>query len=41
MLSGWAIVAAVLRKQLLDHAIDCDCGSTEWLQRMSLHDANG
>jgi hypothetical protein len=35
LLSGWAIVAAVIRKQLLDHAdkVGCDCGSDQWLER--------
>jgi hypothetical protein len=27
------LVAAVIRKQLLDHAGNCDCGSDAWLER--------
>lgn len=39
LLSGWAIVAAILRKHLIDHAdtLGCDCGSPEWLAREQLH----
>jgi hypothetical protein len=35
LLSGWAIVAALLRKRLIEHAeqVGCDCGSDEWLTR--------
>jgi len=38
LLSGWAIVAAILRKHL-DHAetLGCDCGSPEWLAREQFH----
>jgi hypothetical protein len=39
LLSGWAIVAAVLRKSLREHAeqLGCDCGSDEWLEQQGLH----
>jgi hypothetical protein len=38
LLGGWAIVAAILRKHLIDHAetLGCDCGSPEWLEREPL-----
>jgi hypothetical protein len=33
LLSGWTIVAALLRKRLIKHAetLGCECGSAEWL----------
>jgi hypothetical protein len=39
LLSGWALVAALLRKLLVDHAdqVGCDCGSAEWLEETQLH----
>ena len=39
LLSGWAIVAALLRKHLIELAekLGCDCGSPEWLEREHLH----
>jgi hypothetical protein len=39
LLSGWALVAALLRHHLLRHAdqLGCDCGSPEWLEREQLH----
>jgi hypothetical protein len=38
LLSGWAIVSAILRKHLIDHAntLGCDCGSHEWLNSEQL-----
>jgi hypothetical protein len=39
LLSGWAIVAALLRKYLLDHATGCDCGTVAWLGREQFHHA--
>jgi hypothetical protein len=33
ILRGLAIVAAVMRKALRDHANGCDCGSDAWLDR--------
>jgi hypothetical protein len=40
--SGWALVAAKLRKVILDHAgeIGCDCGSLAWLEREQLYHAS-
>jgi hypothetical protein len=39
LLSGWALVAALLRVELLRHSeqLDCDCGSLEWLAQAQLH----
>jgi hypothetical protein len=39
LLSGWALVAALLRHHLLEHArqLGCDCGSLEWLGTVQLH----
>lgn len=34
--AGWPILAAILRKSLLEHANDCDCGSDDWLERQRL-----
>jgi hypothetical protein len=41
LLRGWALVAAVLRKHLQDHAekMGCDCGSEDWLQREQIFNA--
>ena len=38
LMSGWAIVAAILRKHLIDHAetLGCECGSAEWLNSEQL-----
>jgi hypothetical protein len=38
LLSGWAIVAALLRKSLIEHAetLGCNCGSLEWLRSEQL-----
>ena len=38
LLSGWAIVAALLRERLVEHAetLNCDCGSAEWLRSEQL-----
>ena len=38
LLSGWAIVAALLRQRLIEHAeqVGCDCGSAEWLNSEQL-----
>jgi hypothetical protein len=35
LMGGWAIVAALLRKRLIEHAeqVGCDCGSDDWLTR--------
>jgi len=42
LLSGWAIVAAVLRKRLIEHSetLGCDCGGAAWLQREQLRFAS-
>jgi hypothetical protein len=39
LLSGWALVAALLRQHLLAHArrLGCDCGSLDWLETVQLH----
>jgi hypothetical protein len=39
LLSGWALVAALLRHHLLEHAreLGCDCGSLGWLETVQLH----
>jgi hypothetical protein len=39
LLSGWALVAALLRHHLLQHArqLGCDCGSLAWLETVQLH----
>ena len=38
LLSGWAIVAPLLRKRLMKHAetLGCDCGSAAWLNSEQL-----
>lgn len=38
---GWALVAAVLRKYLQNHAakLGCAYGSDEWLQREQVYNA--
>jgi hypothetical protein len=41
LLSGWAIVAAHLRRHLHDHAQACGCGSMEWVRRVQLDNAGG
>jgi hypothetical protein len=42
LLRGWALVAAVLRKSLQDHAaeVGCDCGSDAWLAREQIFNAH-
>jgi hypothetical protein len=39
LLSGWALVSALLRHHLLEHArqLGCHCGSLEWLETVQLH----
>jgi hypothetical protein len=41
LLSGWALLAALLGDQLLRHSqqLGCDCGSLAWLERSQLHHA--
>jgi hypothetical protein len=41
LLSGWALVAAVLRMALLEHAetLGCECGSLRWLEQAQLRHA--
>jgi hypothetical protein len=41
LLSGWALVAALLRDQLLQHSqqLGCHCGSLAWLEREQFHHA--
>jgi ketosteroid isomerase-like protein len=34
--AGWPILAGILRKALIEHANDCDCGSDAWLERQRL-----
>jgi hypothetical protein len=38
LLSGWAIVAALLRRRLIEHAevCGCECGSAGWLRSEQL-----
>lgn len=38
ILRGLALVAAVLRESLLEHANGCDCGSDAWLERHRLEE---
>jgi hypothetical protein len=35
LVRGLTLVAAALRRQLLEHALDCDCGSDAWLAQMT------
>ena len=41
LLSGWALVATLLRFHLIEHArqLGCDCGSLAWLETIQLHHA--
>ena len=41
-LPGMALVAAVIRQRLREHANGCDCGSDAWLEKLTFeHGADG
>jgi hypothetical protein len=35
LLPGMALGAAVIRERLREHARACDCGSDEWLEKLT------
>lgn len=41
LLKGWDVVAKRLRQALQEHAVECYCGSDEWLEQELIHLAEG